>query len=141
MNTKIIQNKLAFGNYTKIYNENNKTINEHYNDNNVLLSRIEYDEFKRDIDAKEYNSFGIVTSHQQKKYYKTPSEEGFVETFKNKNQQYIRKSCTKIQDGLKHVIDDFKSLTSPNKSYVNDFVHDKAGKLIKIIKNGIESVL
>lgn len=136
-----IKNNITFGNYTRTYQKANNTITEYYNDNNILYRKIEYDEFKRDIDTKEFNPYGVIISHQHKKYYKSACEEGYIETFKNKYQQYIRKSCTKIVNGLKHSIDDFKSITSSHKSYVNDFVYDKTGKLIKIIQNGISSVI
>ncbi len=128
-----IKNNIAFGNYTQTYKKHNNTITEHYYDNNVLFRKVEYDEFKRDIDAKDFNMFGIVTSHQHKDYYKTAGEEGCIENYKDKYQQYVRKTCTKIENGLKHVIDDFRSLTSPDKSYVNDFIHDSTGKLIKLV--------
>lgn len=131
-----INKNITFGNYTQTYKNKNNTITEYYNDNNILFRKVEYDEFKRDIDSKEFNPFGIITSHLHKEYYKTACEEGCIETFKDKYQQYIRKSCSKIEDGFKHKIDDFKSLTSPDKSYVNDFVHDKTGKLVKVISNG-----
>ena len=37
--------------------------------------------------------------------------------------------------------DDFKSKTSPNKNYINEFVYDLKNNLVKIINNGKETLL
>ena len=66
-------------------------------------------------------------------YFETENEKGFIETFKNQFQEYIRKSSTKIENGVKHVIDDYTSKSKPEKSYINDFVYDLKGNLQKII--------
>lgn len=126
-------NNITFGDYTRTVANKNNTVTEYYNNSGILYRSVIIDDLGRDIDSKEFNSFGIIISHQHKKYYKTLTENGFIETFKNSLQQYIRKSCTKFENGFRHTIDDFKSHTNPDKSYVNEFIYGINNKLINII--------
>lgn len=115
------------------YKIGKNTVVEHSDDNDVLIKRIEYDEFSRDVDSKTFDKRGNVLEHLHKDYYESENEEGIIETFKSSTQEYKRKSYTKIENGFKHFIDDFQSKSG--KNYINDFVHDLSGNLIKIINN------
>ncbi len=131
---KIFFSTLSFGERTNTYKIGKNTVTEVFDDKNALIKRIEYDEFNRDVDSKWFGSTGKLSEHLHKEYYKKADEEGVVETFKNKTQEYVRKSYTRFENGLKHVFDDFQSKTG--KNYINDFVYDKLGNLVKIINNG-----
>lgn len=127
-------NNFTFGNKTRIFQSGKNRIEEIYDDNNILLKRLIQDEFNRDVDSKTFDSAGNIIEHLHKDYFQNKTEHGFVETFKNQSQEYVRKAYVKIEDGLKHSIDEFQSKTG--KSYINDFVYDMTGKLIKIINDG-----
>ena len=101
-------NYLLFGNKTKIFQSGKNKIEETYDDDNFLIKRLVRDEFNRDIDALTFDSSGNTIEHLHKDYFQTETEQGFIETFKNKSQEYTRKAYTKIENGLKHNIDDFK---------------------------------
>ena len=131
---KIFFITLSFRERTNTYKVCKNTVTETFDDKNTLIKRIEYDEFNRDVDTKWFDSSGELNEHLHKEYYKKANEEGVIETFKNKTQEYVRKSYTKFESGLKHVFDDFRSKTG--KNYINDFVYDKSGNLVKIINNG-----
>ena len=87
---------LNFGDTTKIYKAGKNKIIEHYNVYDILTRRIEYDEFNRDIDSKNFNSSGKIIGHQHKEYFENDSEKGVIETFKSSSQEYIRKSYIKF---------------------------------------------
>lgn len=125
--------RVIFGNKTKVFQAGQNKIEETYSDDNVLLKRLERDEFNRDVDSKTFDLSGNITEHLHKDYFQTENEKGFVETYKDKNQEYTRKAYTKIENGLKHIIDDFQSKTG--KSYITDFIYDMSGKLVDIISD------
>jgi len=124
---------LTFGNSEKTYQQGENKVVDTLNDELKLIKRVEYDKFNRDVDVKWYDEVNNITDHMHKEYFETENEKGFIETFKNQFQEYIRKSSTKFENGVKHVIDDYTSKSSPEKSYINDFVYDLKGKLQKII--------
>lgn len=124
---------LTFGNSEKTYRQHGNKIVETFDDNKNLIKRIEYDKFERDIDVKWYDNLKNIVAHMQKEYFETENEKGYIEIYKNNFQEYIRKSYTKIENGLKHAIDDFTSKTNPQNSYFNDFIYDSNGKLQKIV--------
>ena len=137
---KIQFNPIKFGTNEVTYPKGNHKIND-LMENNALKRRIEFDELGRVIDAKWFDDKLDITDHLQKDYFETPNEKGHIETFKNKFQEYIRKSYTKFEQGCKHVIDDFKSKSNPEHSYINEFVYDIQNRLIKIIHNGKEMLI
>jgi len=124
---------LTFGNSEKTYQQGENKVVDTLNDELKLIKRVEYDKFNRDVDVKWYDEVNNITDHMHKEYFETENEKGFIETFKNQFQEYVRKSSTKFEDGVKHVIDDYTSKSSPENSYINDFVYDLKGKLQKII--------
>ena len=124
---------LTFGNSEKTYQQGENKVVDTLNDELKLIKRIEYDKFNREVDVKWYDEVNNITDHMHKEYFETENEKGFIETFKNQFQEYIRKSSTKFENGVKHVIDDYTSKSSPENSYINDFVYDLKGKLQKII--------
>ena len=126
-------NILTFGNSNRANQQRKNKIVDTLNDELKLIKRIEYDEFNREVDVKWYDGDDNITDHMHKEYFETENEKGFIETFKNQFQEYIRKSSTKFENGVKHVIDDYTSKSSPEKSYINDFVYDLKGNLQKII--------
>ena len=129
-------NPVKFCSSEKTYKDGNHQITEYISDNGILTRRLELDEFGRDVDTKWFDLEGNVASNLHKDYFKTSEEEGHIETFKNAFQEYTRKCYTKYEEGFKHVIDDFKSKTSPDKSYINEFVYNMQNKLVKLISNG-----
>ena len=131
---KIYFNSTIFRESQKVYHTKTGVVREFYDDNNNIIRREERDVLNRDTDTKWFDKQGNVTEVLHKDYYKTENEEVFVETFKSKTQEYTRKSYTKIENGLKHIIDDFHSKTT-GKSYFNDFVHNLKGELIKVTTN------
>ena len=131
---KINFNSIIFRESQKVYNTKEGVVKEFFDDNNNIIRREELDTFNRNTDTKWFDKHGNVTEVLHKDYYKTENEEGFVETFKSKTQEYTRKSYTKFENGLKHIIDDFHSKTG--KSYFNDFVHNIKGELIEVTTNG-----
>ena len=124
---------LTFGNSEKTYQQGENKVVDTLNDELKLIKRVEYDKFNREVDIKWYDEVNNITDHMHKEYFETENEKGFIETFKNQFQEYVRKSSTKFEDGVKHVIDDYTSKSSPENSYINDFVYDLKGKLQKII--------
>ena len=138
---KVLFNPVQFCSKENTYKSGNHTITETYNDNNFLERTMEFDEFGRDTDVKWYDMNGKVTGHMHKDYFETENEKGHVETFKNQFQEYTRKAYTKIEAGFRHTIDDYKSKTKPESSYINEFVYDMNKRLVKIITNGKVTVL
>ena len=134
-------NLINFTASQKTIKNGQNTIVKFYDDNNFLTKTVIYDEFNRDIDSKTYNISGNIKEHLHKEYYEKESEKGFIEIFKNDFQEYTRKSYTKYENNFRHVVDDFKSKTSPNKNYINEFVYDLKNNLVKIINNGKETLL
>ena len=100
-----------------------------------LLKRIEYDRFDRDVDVKLYDHLGNVSEHMHKEYFETENEKGYIESFENNFQKYTRRAYRKIDNGFRHLIDDFKSITDPKKSYINDVIYDLQGNFIKILSS------
>lgn len=126
-------NIINFTSQQKEYNLGKHKVTEIYSDDGILQKRLEYDEFNRDVDSKNYDEKGVLIDYQHKDYYEKQNEKGCIETYKSKTQEYTRKSYTKYENGLKHTVDDFKSKTT---SYINEFISDLSGKLVKIINNG-----
>ena len=126
-------NIFTFGNSERIYQQGENKIVDTLNDELKLIKRIEYDKFNREVDIKWYDEVNNITDHMHKEYFETENEKGFIEIFKNQFQEYVRKSSTKIENGVKHVIDDYTSKSSPENSYINDFVYDLKGNLQKLI--------
>ena len=126
---------ISFGNKTKTNQIAEGKVVEMFNDFNVLIKRIEYDKFDRTIDVKNFDSTGVLSDNLHFEYFETENEKGFVETFKSRFQEYVRKSYIRIEEGLKHHIDDYTSNTKPENSYINDFVYDLKGKLITVISH------
>lgn len=135
-----IYNIPTFKGNTKIYQDGNLKIKDSFYDNNILESHTVFDEFDHVLINKRFDRDGLITSSANFEYYETNTENGLIETFKDKGQEYIRKAYTKIENGLKHFVDDFTSISAPQKSYKNEFVSDLEGNLLKLINNGIETV-
>ena len=131
---KINTGSISFYESQKIYRTQNGTVKEVFDDENFLVRREKSDIFVRDTDTIWYDKNGNIIEEMHKNYFKTPDEEGCIETFKSKTQEYTRKAYTKFENGFKHVIDSYNSKTG--KNYFNDFIHDLSGKLLKIITNG-----
>ena len=123
---------ITFGQKVNIYRKGENTIKEVFDDKNRLSRLIEYDKFDRDIEAKSFDSSGNIIEHMSKTY----TENGMIEHFKNAFQEYTRKTYTIIENGIKHRVEEFKSKTNPNCNYINEFIYDISGKLIKLISNG-----
>ena len=132
-------NITTFGNKTKKFQSEGNHIEEIYTDNNILQKRLIKDEFNRYIDAKTFDLSGNIIEHQHYDYFETENEKGYIETYKNESQEYTRKAYTKYEGKFKHIIDEFKSKSG--KNYINDYIYDLTGKLIKIICNGTVSKL
>ena len=132
----ISYNPVKFCSSEKTYTKDNHQITEHISDNGILTRRIELDEFGRDVDVKWFDLQGNVASNMHKDYCETANEKGLIETFKSSFQEYTRKHYTKYEAGFKHVIDDYKSKTAPEKNYINEFIYDMQNKLVKLISNG-----
>lgn len=129
---KIIFNSVSFGNRSIRYHDNTHNIKETFDDSHNLIRIIKYDKQCRDVDCQEFNKEKKVIGHLHKEY--TP--DGCIETYKSKNQEYIRINRTLKEDSFTHYIEIFTSKTSPESNYVNEFIRDKFGKLVKIINNG-----
>ncbi len=131
---KINFNSLNFCEHQRNYQIGENLIKDYFDDNNRIIRQEKYDTLGRNICTNWFDKNGSIIEFMKKDYFKSETEDGFIETYKSKTQEYIRKSYTKIENNLKHHIDDYKSRTG--KSYYNDFVHDIFGNLIKIITNG-----
>ena len=123
---------ITFGQKVNIYRKGENTIKEVFDDKNRLSRLIEYDKFDRDIEAKSFDTYGNIIERMSKTY----TDNGMIEHFKNAFQEYTRKTYTIIENGIKHRVEEFKSKTSPNCNYINEFIYDISGKLIKLISNG-----
>lgn len=130
-------NNISFSEKVKIYKKDDNKVIEHYDENNHLIKSFVLDKYKRDIDSKHFDKDGNVIFHMHKEY----SPNGMVETFKDKYQEYTRTIHIEIIDSMMHRIEEFCSKTSPKSNYVNEFIHDVSGKLVKIINNGKEIIL
>lgn len=129
---------INFKNTTKTYQKDKIKIVEYYNDNNKLLKRLEYDEFERDIDCKNFDEDGNLVSHQHKEYFETNTEKGLIETFKNHFQEYVRKQYVKFINGYKHSIEEFVSKSKPENSYKNEFIYDLQNNLVNVISKKLK---
>lgn len=124
---------ILFGNSTKVYRQGENKIVETFDDDMRLLQKIEYDKFDRDIDVKRWDEFGQISEHMHKEYFEKENTKGHIETYKNKFQEYIRKAYVRIDSDFRHSIDDFTSLSNPEKSYINDAIYDLNGEFIDIV--------
>lgn len=134
-------NRNNFKERIESYQDGDFKIEDSFDNNNILKSHTVRDEFDRIIDSKKFDENGLIKSSSHFEYYETNIENGFIESYKDEGQEYIRKAYTKIENGLKHTVDDFTSISVPEKSYINDFVYDLKGNLWKLINNGVETVL
>lgn len=125
---------INFYGYSQKYKIGNNSLEDIFDDNDVLIKRYELDDKNRLVETVLFDELGNVEEFLHKDYFEKENEKGFIETYVGPHQEYIRKSYEKTENGFRHVIDDFKSKTG--KSYINDFVHDMSGKLVKIISNG-----
>lgn len=123
-----------FFGYSQKYQIGNHSFEDVFDDNDVLIKRSELDEKNRLVETVWFDEKGNMKELLHKDYYVKNNEKGYIETYASTHQEYIRKVYEKTEDGFRHVVDDFKSKTG--KSYINDFVHDLSGKLVKIISNG-----
>lgn len=123
---------ITFGQKVNIYRKGENTIKEVFDDENRLSRLIEYDKFDRDIEAKSFDTYGNIIERMSKTY----TDNGMIEHFKNAFQEYTRKTYTIIENGIKHRVEEFNSKTSLNCNYINEFIYDISGKLIKLISNG-----
>ena len=129
---KVNFNSVSFGDRNICYHDQTHNIKETYDDRNHLIRITKYDKQCRDVDTQEFNEKREVIAHQHKKY--TP--DGSIETYKSKTQEYIRVIKTFAEDSFTHRTETFTSKTSPESNYVNEFIHDKFDKLVKVITNG-----
>ena len=130
---KVNFDSVSFGCKNVCYHNSTHNIKEVFDDDGrKLLRRIKYDKQCRDVDCVEFNSDKKVISHLHKEY--TP--DGCIETYKSRTQEYIRVIKTFVKDSYTHYVEKFTSKTSPEKSYVNEFIRDIKGNLVKIINNG-----
>ena len=130
----ILINKIAFLASQKTYQFNGCTVREYFDDNNKLVRREKEDSFYRNIGTEWFDEDGNIKETMHKSYFKTKTEDGFIESYKSNAQEYTRRAYTKIENGFKHTIDDFKSKSG--KSYYNEFIYDLKGQLLRIISNG-----
>lgn len=131
----------TFKGKTELYQDGSFKIKDSFDDNNILKSHIVFDEFDRVIIAKKFDIDGFIDSNTTFDYYETNMEKGMIETYKDKSQEYIRNAYTKIENSLKHKVDDYTSISNPKNSYINDFVYDLKGNLCKLISNGKETII
>ena len=130
---KITFSKIHFGNSYKNYAINSNKICEIYNDDGVLSRKIIYDSFDRDIQAITYDKEGNVTEEM----YKTYTNDGYIENFKSKSLQYLRKCYSTIINNYKHEIEEYVSITNPKSNYLYEKIRNvQNNKLIKFICNG-----
>ena len=122
----------SFGNKNIHSIDGNYNVKETFDDNHNLIRLTRYDEKGRDIDTFEYNDKKEITAHQHKKY----TSYGLIETYKNEHQEYRRIIKNEKRGSFVHHIEEFISKTSPKNNYVNEFIRDLTGKLVKIINNG-----
>ncbi len=129
---KINFSSVSFGNKNINSSEETQKIAETFDDKHNLVRLTKYDKQGRDVDTFEYNEKKEITSHQHKKY----TQNGLIETYKSKNQEYTRIIKKETRGSYIYHIEEFISKTSPQSNYINEFVRDLAGKLVKIINNG-----
>jgi len=129
---KVNFDSVSFGNSNIRYHDKNYNILEVFDDNQNLVRRTKYDKLCRDVDCEVFNKEKKVISHLHKEYI----PEGCIETYKSKTQEYVRVIKTFVKDSFTHYVETFTSKTSPSSSYVNEFIRDMKGNLVKIINNG-----
>ena len=127
----VIFDKVINGNRTRIFYESGKTYYEYYNGHNISKTLL-CDEFGNELEDIQYDHTGKEISHFCREY----KENGFIETFKNKSEDYIRSLNIKFLSGYIQVLDKFNSLTHPEKNYIKVFLYDKNNNLIRVINNG-----
>ena len=125
-------NAINFLGTIKSYNFGENRITQYFDDDNYLTKIIEVDKFERDVDTKEFDRERNVTFHLHKDY----TDSGYVETFKDKCQEYTRRVYTVVKGSMTHRIEEYVSKSSPQKNYVSEFIRDSSNKLVRIITNG-----
>ena len=134
---KIFQIAVNFKSSTNSYQSDKNRITDYFDNNNLLTKKVEYDEFDRAIDSKRFNPQGEVIEQMHKDYYENPNEKGFVEHFQSKSQEYVRKAYTKFENGIKHYVEEYRSKTSPEMSYISEFIYDIHNELVNVITRKI----
>lgn len=129
---KIFFNSIQFKQGCTIVQKGENKVFEYFDENERLIKTYEQDKFERDIDTKTFDKEGNITSHLHKDY----TENGFIETFKNKYQEYTRIFTLEKKGEYIHRIEKFMSKTSPDKNYITEFIKDTSNNLLRIITNG-----
>lgn len=129
---KINLDSATFGNRNIRYHDKTHNIMETYDERNNLIKRVKYDKQCKDVDCIEFDDKKQIISHQHKKY----TNNGCIETYKSKSQEYIREIKIIVKDSFTHHFETYTSKTSPQNNYVNEFIRDIEGKLVKMINNG-----
>lgn len=129
---KINFDSVSFGDKNIYYHDKTHNIKETLDDRNNLIRITKYDKLGRDVDCVELNEKKEIIGHLHKEY----SHDGLIETYKNKTQEYVRELRTVIENNFTRCIEIFKSKTSPQNNYVNEYIRDISGRLVKIINNG-----
>lgn len=122
---------VSFGDLSVTYYENGSKVVESFQ-NDKKVKRLVYDEQDRIVDSVNFDKFGKKLSHQHKTFTKT----GCIESFKDFNQEYVRETELIIEPPLKRFLEKFTSISSPDKSYIAEFIRTMENRLVKIIING-----
>ncbi len=103
-----------------------------FDKNQNLKRQVAYNKTALDIETKEFDENHNIIGRIHKKY----TQDGCIETYDGVKQQYIREIKHFIKDSLTHYVEKYTSKTSPEKNYINEYIRDLNGKLVKIIING-----
>ncbi len=122
---------VSFGDLTMTRYEDGSKIVESFNDN-IRLKRLVYDSKDRIVDSVCFDNLGKKISHKHKEYI----ENGCIESYKDLKQEYVRRTQMVIEPPFKRFLEHFTSITSPDKSYVAEFIRTLENKLVKVIVNG-----
>jgi len=123
---------ISFGNNRFVISnpDSDSTVKETY-DGKVRTKRVVMDSHQRIVDSVNFDNLGRKVSHLHKFY----TDNGYIETYKDFNQEYSREVKTTIVNAQKIITENFRSITSPSKSYIAKFVRNLEDKLVMIVIN------
>jgi len=138
---------ISFGNYVKNSIKDDFFVESEYNDDNVLLKELFFNDDKnrkirRNIEydtnigkALKVENFDInarLLDIQEFEY----SEGKVVEKFNSQAIQYIRTITNNIQDSIQYFMEKYESTSAPSNNYINEITRDLNGKMLTFLCNG-----
>ena len=128
---------LNFGEHSEPYRYKygGNTIDVYLDAGGHLMQTHETDQFGKYSEKIEFDEQNNIIEYHRYDYANKDKSE-YTEYYKGRNIEYTRKAYIKKIKGLIHHIEEYTSKTNPSANYINEYIRDASGKLLKAIHNG-----